>query len=67
MLLCTALWLVIINTKHLYFENIYEVTGEHPHFKPNVISGKPTSTSRHERTIFVYEINDTEAIFGFIK
>ncbi|MCJ1230280.1 hypothetical protein MMC12_006952 [Toensbergia leucococca] len=49
----------------LYFENrsehkIYEVTGEHPHFKPNVIPGKPTSTNRHRRTIFVSDINETD-------
>ena len=47
----------------LYLENgsehnIYEVLGEHPHFKPNVIvSKKPDHTIRHQRSIFVYDIN----------
>ncbi|KAL8838834.1 MAG: hypothetical protein Q9170_001989 [Blastenia crenularia] len=46
----------------LYLENesqhtIYEVAGEYPNFKPNVISAKPTSTSRHKRSILVYDIS----------
>ena len=50
----------------LYLENksehkIYEVTGKYPHFKRNVVSGKPTSTSRHKRSILVSEINANEA------
>lgn len=65
MLLCTAP--LAGNYEHwaLYLENqsehtIYEVTGESPRFKPNVISGKPTSTNRHRRTIFVYDINEND-------
>ena len=38
--------------------SIYEVLGEHPHFKPNVITGKkPDHTIRHQRSIFLCEIN----------
>lgn len=42
---------------------MYEVTGESP---PNAIPGKPTSTNRHRRNIFVYDINATD-IPEFIK
>ena len=54
----------------LYLEDasrhsIYEVLGEHPHFKPNVITGKkPNHTVRHQRSIFLYEINSTD-LLGF--
>ena len=46
----------------LYLENrtehkIYEVVGEHPQFQPNVVSGKPTSTSRHKKNILVDDIS----------
>jgi len=49
----------------LYLENnsehtIYEVTGEYPHFKLNVVPGKPTSTNRHRTSIFVYDVNATD-------
>ena len=49
----------------LYLENgtthtIYEVVGESPHFRTSVISGKPTSTARHTRTIFVYDVNSVD-------
>ena len=38
--------------------SIYEVLGEYPHFKPHVITGKrPDHTIRHQRSIFLYEIN----------
>ena len=46
----------------LYLENgtehkVYEVVGEHPQFQPNVVSGKPTSTSRHKKNIVVDDIS----------
>ena len=46
----------------LYLENgtehkIYEVVGEHLQFQPNVVSGKPTSTSRHKKNIGVDDIS----------
>lgn len=50
----------------LYLEDgsertIYEVIGESPLFKPNLITGKrPDHTFRHRRTIFVYEINASD-------
>lgn len=45
--------------------NIYEVLGEFPDFKPNVITGKkPDHTIRHQRSLFVYEIN-TPDLPGF--
>ena len=45
--------------------SIYEVLGEHPHFKANVITGKkPDHTVRHQRSIFLYEINGTD-LLGF--
>lgn len=50
----------------LYLEDgskrsIYEVLGEHPHFKANLITGKtPDHTVRHQRSIFVYEINSPD-------
>lgn len=41
--------------------SIYEVVGEHPHFKTNVITDKrPEHTIRHQRSIFVYEINSAD-------
>lgn len=46
-------------------EKIYEVLGEFPEFKPNVITGKkPNHTIRHQRSIFMYEIN-TRDLKGF--
>ena len=58
---------VVGNYEHwaLYLESqsehkIYEVTGESPHFKTNVVSGKPTATNRHRRSIFVYDVNATD-------
>jgi len=49
----------------LYLENgaehtIYEVTGEHPSFSKNVTSGRPTSTNRHKRSIFVATVNSSD-------
>ena len=50
----------------LYLEDgsrrsIYEVLGEHPHFKANIITGKtPEHSVRHQRSIFVYEINSPD-------
>lgn len=35
---------------------IYEVIGDSPTFQPSVSSGKPTSSLRHRRSIFVYDI-----------
>lgn len=41
--------------------SIYKVLGEHPHFKPNFITGKkPDHAVRHQRSIFVYEISSTK-------
>ena len=41
--------------------SIYEALGEYPHFKPNMITGKkPNQTIRHQRSIFVYEINSID-------
>ena len=36
---------------------IYEVVGEHSQFQPNVVSGKPTSTNRHKKSILVNNIS----------
>ena len=45
-------WALYLDTK----DKIYEVTGTSPHFRRNVIPGKPTSTNRHKRSIFVHPI-----------
>ena len=49
----------------LYLENgsehtIYEVTGETPSFKTNVVNTEPKSTRRHKRNIFIADILPTD-------
>jgi hypothetical protein len=39
---------------------IYEVTGETPSFKANVVQSRPESTTRHKRNIFIVEIAPTD-------
>ncbi|KAL6713013.1 hypothetical protein ACLMJK_009409 [Lecanora helva] len=46
-------WALYLDGEH----KIYELTGESPHFKRNVVSGIPTSSNRHKRSIFVSDIN----------
>lgn len=49
-------WALYLDGVH----KIYEVTGQSPHFKRNIVSGKPTSSSRHKRSILVANINASD-------
>ncbi|MCJ1339755.1 hypothetical protein MMC09_005046 [Bachmanniomyces sp. S44760] len=46
-------WALYLDEEHM----IYEVTGETPDFKRNIVSGSPISDSLHARSIYVYDIN----------
>ncbi|MCJ1465058.1 hypothetical protein MMC07_003674 [Pseudocyphellaria aurata] len=41
-------------------DTIYEVVGELPNFKLNVLFKHPTATKRHKRSILIYTLNDVE-------
>ena len=55
-------WALYVDVVH----EIYEVTGESPHFKRNVVSGNPTSSGRHKRSILIADIN-TDDMADFQK
>lgn len=49
----------------LYLQNnttdtVYEVVGELPNFKTNVLLKSPSATKRHKRSVFLCDINETD-------
>lgn len=43
--------------QHDLIDTIYEVIGQLPDFRPNVLLKNPSATTRHKRNIFLYDIS----------